>query len=470
MTIRRKVLLLATAPLIIIMIILSVLMSQQFDRLAERQLSVFKDSLYELKDQELKDYVQLAQTAIQPVYNNPNLSKEDAQDQAQVILTALSYSDHGYFFVYDYEGTSIVHPKQPYRVGKNWIDLKDTAGNSVIVDLIDLSKKGGGIYSYRWEDPSTEKDTEKRSYTIPLEEWEWFIGTGIYLTAIDQQILDQKAEFANQAKRSLLMNAALASTALILVFGSIFYMNFQGLSQADRRLKELNHDILSAQEDERSRVSRELHDSISQMLVSIKYTFEHSNLLISKMSKSKKYDDLETVQDDIKTGLGKLLEATQEVRRISHALRPSQLDDLGLGPALENLAEEFSRNSGIRATISAPRFKGSLPANVKISLYRICQEALTNIEKHANASNVGIVVTKGLADINMHITDDGVGIKEAKLGSKRNGVPTNSGLGFINMQERVDLNAGRMDLKSDQNGTVISIFMPVKYLNPTPSA
>ena len=76
----------------------------------------------------------------------------------------------------------------------------------------------------------------------------------------------------------------------------------------------------------------------------------------------------------------------------------------------------------------------------------------------------------GLADINMHITDDGVGIKEAKLGSKRNGVPTNSGLGFINMQERVDLNAGRMDLKSDQNGTVISIFMPVKYLTPTPSA
>lgn len=466
MTIRRKVLLLATAPLVVIMILLSILMSHQFDRLAERQLSVFKESLYELKDQELKDYVQLALTAIKPVYNDPNLSKEEAQAQAQIILTALAYSDHGYFFVYDYEGTSIVHPKQPYRVGKNWIDLKDTAGNPVIVDLINLSKKGGGIYSYRWEDPSTKKDTEKRSYTIPLKEWEWFIGTGIYLTAIDQQILDQKAEFTNQAKRALLMNAALASMALILVFGSIFYMNFQKLGQADRRLKELNHDILSAQEDERGRVSRELHDSISQMLVSIKYTFEHSNLLLSKMSKSKNYDEIETVQDDIKTGLEKLLEATHEVRRISHALRPSQLDDLGLGPALENLVDDFSKNSGIKTTITAPRFKGSLPANVKISLYRICQEALTNIEKHANASNVSIIVTKGISDIKMQVMDDGVGIKEARLGSKKNGTTSSSGLGFINMQERVDLNAGHMDLKSDHNGTKISIFMPVKYLIP----
>lgn len=465
MTIRRKVLLLATVPLIVIMAILSLLMSYQFDRLADKQLSVFKKSLYELKDQQLMDYIELAQTSINPYYNNPNLSEEEAQTQAQAILTALSYSDHGYFFVYDYEGTSIVHPKQPYRVGKNWMNLKDSAGNPVIVDLINLSRKGGGIYSYRWEDPSTGKDAEKRSYTVPLEKWNWFVGTGIYLTAVDQQILTQKTEFAKQAKRALLMNAALASLALILVFGSIFYMNFQGLSDADKRLKELNHDILSAQEDERGRVSRELHDSISQMLVSIKYTFEHSNLLISKMIKSKDFGQLSLVQKDTKKGLEKLLEATQEVRRISHALRPSQLDDLGLGPALENLTEDFSKNSGIQTTIKAPRFKGSLPANVKISLYRICQEALTNIEKHAHASNVSIIVKKGPSDIEMHITDDGVGIKEAKLVNKRNGSLSSLGLGFINMQERVDLNYGRMDIKSDQNGTKISIYMPVQYLS-----
>jgi len=173
-------------------------MSSQFDRLAEKQLSEFKSSLYELKDQELSDYVELAKTAIAPVYNNPTLSTKEAQARAQDILTALSYSDHGYltalsysdhgyFFVYDYDGNSIVHPKQPYRVGKNWIDLQDTNGKFVIVDLIEMSKKGGGIYSYRWEDPSTQKDAEKRSYILPLEKWDWFVGTGIYLDDIDQQ-------------------------------------------------------------------------------------------------------------------------------------------------------------------------------------------------------------------------------------------------------------------------------------------
>lgn len=465
MTTRRKVLLLATVPLVIIMTLLSLLMSYQFERLAERQLSVFKSSLYDLKDQELKDYVQLAQTAIAPLYNNPEISKANAQAQAQEILTSLTYSDHGYFFVYDFEGNSIVHPKQPYRVGKNWIDLKDTAGNPVIVDLIDLSKKGGGVYSYRWEDPSTQKDTEKRSYTIPLNNWEWFVGTGIYLTDIDQQILDQKTEFANETSQALLMNAALASAALVLVFGSIFYMNFQGLSQADQKLKELNHDLLSAQEDERGRVSRELHDSISQMLVSVKYKFEHANLLLSKMNSTNNFVDVSVVQKGIKTGLNKLLEATQEVRRISHALRPSQLDDLGLGPALENLCEDFSNNSGITTNLSAPRFKGSLPAKVKISLYRICQEALTNIEKHAQASNIKIVVTRGLADIKMQVVDDGVGLKHSRLGNRKSDLAS-SGLGFINMQERVDLNSGKMEIKSDHTGTEISIFMPVQYLDP----
>lgn len=437
-------------------------MSNQFDRLAEHQLAVFKSSLYELKDQELVDYIQLAVTALEPIYDNPIISKEEAQAQAQVILTSLSYGQNGYFFVYDYLGNNIVHPKQPYRVGKNWIDLKDTAGNLVIVDLIKLAKSGGGFSSYRWEDPSTEQEAEKRSYTVPLKKWDWFVGTGIYLDEIDRQIFYQKNEFANHAKKTLLMNAALASLALISVFGSIFYMNFHELGDADEKLKKLNHEILNAQEEERSRVSRELHDSISQMLISVKYTFEHSNLILSKIKSAGNKDNILIAQKGIENGLSKLLEATQEVRRISHALRPSQLDDLGLGPALEHLCGDFSKRTGIKTTVNAPRFKGSLPAKIKISLYRVCQEALTNIEKHAKASTVLINIDNGTSEVTMDIIDDGIGIKRSKAHRMR--TRAYSGLGFTNMKERIEANNGRLDLTSDQYGTKIFISIPVKYL------
>ena len=118
-------------------------------------------------------------------------------------------------------------------------------------------------------------------------------------------------------------------------------------------------------------------------------------------------------------------------------------------------------------TVTAPRFKGTLPANVKISLYRICQEALTNIEKHAGASSIKIDVVRGLSDIEMRIKDDGVGIKQSKMGGRKNDLSANSSLGITNMQERVNLNGGRLDIKSGQSGTTISVFMPVKYINPT---
>ena len=465
MNIRRKVLILATAPLIVIIILLSILMKMQFDQLSDQQITAYQASLYDQKDSELKNYAQLALTAIEPFVNNPNLDEDEAKERSKAVLTALSYSNDGYFFVYDYEGNSIVHPTQPFRVGQNWIDLEDTAGNRVIQDLIALSKEGGGYYAYRWNNPSTKQDAEKKSYTFPVERWDWFVGTGIYLDKIDAQILQQKTEFARQTRQSLLRNAAFASMALFAVFGLVFYMNFHELGHADAKLRMLNREILSAQEDERRRVSRELHDSISQMLVSIKYSFEHSNLRLAKLETSKNSEGLSLVKKGMKEGISRLLEATQEVRRISHALRPSQLDDLGLGPALENLANEFTERTRISTSVNAPRFKGSLPENIKIALYRICQEALTNVDRHAQAANVKITVKKLDDEILMTVEDDGIGLTQAKLAEMNTDrILTNGGLGLTNMTERIEAWGGKLEINSGKAGTQLNIIIPVFYL------
>lgn len=465
MSIRRKVLFLATVPLLIIIIILSIIMKMQFERLSDQQISAYQASLYEQKDIELKNYTQLALTAVKPFLNNLNFDEGEAKAQAKAVLTALAYSNDGYFFVYDYEGDSIVHPTQPFRVGKNWINLEDTSGNKVIQDLIELSKKGGGYYSYRWDNPATKQDAEKRSYTLPIEKWDWFVGTGIYLDKIDTQIAQQKTEFTEQTNRSLLRNAAFASIAILTVFGLVFYMNFHELGHADAKLRILNREILSAQEDERRRVSRELHDSISQMLVSVKYDFEHSSLSLAKIETKQNSTKLSVVQKGMKQGISKLLEATQEVRRISHALRPSQLDDLGLGPALENLANEFEERTHISASVNAPRFKGSLPENIKIALYRICQEALTNIDRHAQATHVDITVTRTDGEIFMKVEDNGIGLTQSKLSAVKTGMHhKDGGLGLTNMSERVEAWGGKLDLISGKRGTHLTIQIPVNYL------
>lgn len=465
MTIRRKILLLATMPLIIIIVLLSLTMKFQFDRLSDQQITAYSMSLYNQKDDELQNYTQLAMTAIEPFLNDPNLDEAEAKARAKSVLTALAYSNDGYFFVYDYEGESIVHPTQPFRVGKNWIDLEDTAGNKVIQDLIALSKTGGGYYSYRWNNPATKQDAEKKSYALPIEKWNWFVGTGIYLDKIDAHLARQKAEFALQSRQSLWRNAAIASFAILTVFGLVFYMNFHELGHADAKLRMLNREILSAQEDERRRVSRELHDSISQMLVSVKYSFEHSSLNLAKLETSKNAKNLNLVQKGMNEGISRLLEATQEVRRISHALRPSQLDDLGLGPALENLSNEFQERTDIATSVDAPRFKGTLPENIKIALYRICQEALTNIDRHAQATDVQITVKRLDGEIMMNVIDNGIGLTQSKLTALAMGTPgKGKGLGLTNMSERIEAWGGKLGIHSSKAGTHLTIQIPVNYL------
>ena len=249
-------------------------------------------------------------------------------------------------------------------------------------------------------------------------------------------------------------------------------MNFHELGHADAKLRMLNREILSAQEDERRRVSRELHDSISQMLVSVKYSFEHSSLNLAKLETSKNAKKLNLVQEGMNEGIFRLLEATQEVRRISHALRPSQLDDLGLGPALENLSNEFQDRTDIATSVDAPRFKGTLPENIKIALYRICQEALTNIHRHAQATNVEITVKRFDGEIMMKIIDNGIGLTQSKLTALAMGAPgKGEGLGLTNMSERIEAWGGKLGIHSSKAGTHLTIQIPVKYLplkNTTP--
>ena len=103
------------------------------------------------KKSELLNYLRLAQTSIRHIYEGATPDDLVAKRRVKEVLNALTYGPDGYFFVYDYEGNNLVHPKQPHRVGNNWLDLKDPFGNFVIQNLIKRAKEGGGYHRYYWE-------------------------------------------------------------------------------------------------------------------------------------------------------------------------------------------------------------------------------------------------------------------------------------------------------------------------------
>jgi two-component system, NarL family, sensor kinase len=142
------------------------------------------------------------------------------------------------------------------------------------------------------------------------------------------------------------------------------------------------------------------------------------------------------------------------VRRISHDLRPGLLDDLGLSAALEALTSSFSERTGIAVDLKTVAFKNVLLPEARTALYRVAQEALTNIERHAQASEVRIVLTSSGGGAQLLIEDNGRGFAD------RDGKGRSGGLGLRNMQERMEHFGGSLDVRTSPRGTTLRARLP----------
>jgi two-component system NarL family sensor kinase len=143
------------------------------------------------------------------------------------------------------------------------------------------------------------------------------------------------------------------------------------------------------------------------------------------------------------------------VRRISRDLRPGALDDLGLGPALKTLTDEFGSRTGIKAELETVVFRNRLDDEAKIALFRIAQEALTNIERHASATEVHIRLYGHQRGATLRIQDNGSGFAYDRSGG---------GLGLRNMQERIEHLDGTLRILSSEDGTSIEAEVPLTHL------
>jgi signal transduction histidine kinase len=196
--------------------------------------------------------------------------------------------------------------------------------------------------------------------------------------------------------------------------------------------------IVSAQELERQRLARELHDETGQALTSI--------LLGLKRLEGKE-------APEAVSALRELVVATlQDVRRLAVELRPKVLDDFGLVPALERLTQGFGEQTGIAVDLEASTVSERLPLEVETAIYRIVQEALTNVVKHARAQRVSVLLTRVDGRIKAVIEDDGTGFDPAE---------SDGGIGLVGMRERIELLDGTLAVESSAtSGTTIAAEVP----------
>jgi two-component system, NarL family, sensor kinase len=454
LTLRSMLVWVAVAPLVLALIAVVWVVRYQFDHLAQTQNSLMQPLLLQARKDELRHFVQLGRRAMTQIQSN-SVSAVPATQEALSMLRRMDFGDDSYFFVYDLAGNNLMHPRLPNLEGLNHWDMQDSAGSLIIQRLIAQAVRGGGFVEYMWHRPSTDRDERKLGYVELVPELGWMIGTGLYLDPLQeaQTLVAQSTASAMANTRNQVVWIATAALLLVTLGGLLLSLREQ--RSADAKLRVMAHRVVRSQEDERTRVSRELHDGISQMLVAVKFSLEASLLQIEKNHPAVIYS--------LKKSMMMLTNVMKDVNRISHNLRPSILDDLDLNGAIKQIAREFTERTGVPMDVKISTIP-SISEAVATALFRVTQEAMANIEKHAEAKQVHLQLDFANSTLKLSIRDDGKGfdINEASRQSR-------SGLGLMNMRERVEMLKGQYALESSDDGTSLQVEIPVGPSAPTVS-
>ncbi len=221
------------------------------------------------------------------------------------------------------------------------------------------------------------------------------------------------------------------------------------LARLDETTRSRAAQILRAQEEERKRIARELHDETSQALTSLTVSLA----LIEQGTSDP------TARERVAHAREVAHQTLRAIRNLSLDLRPSALDDLGLVPALRAYLKEYQQKYSIPVTLTIQGFKERLPSETETALYRIVQEGLTNSARHAGATQVAVDLTERDGAAYVRLQDDGRGF-DAHAPAKKPG--TEGGMGLMGMRERVTLLDGHIDITSQPGkGTTITVTIPL---------
>ena len=221
--------------------------------------------------------------------------------------------------------------------------------------------------------------------------------------------------------------------------------------RAERDLRNLSATVLTIQDEERRRIARDLHDGVGQTLTAA----------IMAVSQSRSCPEaLPTgCQSGLRDTEGLLQQAVQEVRTVSHLLHPPLLDESGLLSAVRWYAEGFSKRSGMKLTLELDEQTERFGQDVETGLFRIVQEALTNVHRHSGAGAVHIKITFSKGRLTLGIQDDGKGIPADALRMTPNG---RHGVGLSSMRERSALLGGSFHVETNSHGTLIVVSVPLQ--------
>jgi two-component system NarL family sensor kinase len=391
-----KILLLTLVPLLLLGLATTLLGLYQTSQLGNNNLSSFSEKIYDLRRAELKNYTEIAHTAVEKFVNS---NDPDASDKAKDILRTIRFGDDGYMFVYDYQGVNLMHPIKPQLEGRNLWQLEDENGVKLIQKLVANAQVGGGFTDYLWDKPSKGENIDKIGYSMAVDKWDWMLGTGLYVDDLDEAIATVRSKVNQQVFSAGMIMATLAFsiTGIFAFIG--FRFTAHESDMADTKLRAMAFKASSSKETERSRVARELQKSVNSHLVLAKQRArdltDRDGQLITK-------GDMISVEQEVS-------EAIKQIYRVIGQLRPPELDQGGLSVALKALTRRISKDSDCDISFHVSGRPQKMRWEIEVALYRAANLAIDNIVRHADVDHAEVWLNLKSSMVRVTIKDQGVG-------------------------------------------------------------
>lgn len=381
----------AFAPIVLVLAVcftIGWVIAQQAKILPQQLRHAIKSDYLESKKKDLKSHIELAQKAIKHLREpGLKLTDEEAKEGAKRILTNLRYSEEdGYFFVYDFTGTNIVHPIKKGWNGQNKWDYQDSNGKYVIRDLLKTALGGDGFDEYLWHKPSADHaGRSKLAYMVVLEDWEWVLGTGVYLDDVERFLDGIDTELRSYIHDSLKWVTAITLLGVMVL--SIIQIRIGRIIACTLLARELHDKV----KQDLAYIARELGNKLA--------LFNHSGV----MAIAHDQDFLRNMQDA----------AQQALSKIIFLIEGKDPDNPSLVEGLKMVKNDSEKREGIPVIFSlSNQMKAQtdhLAKAKKMALIEVAREALNNIGKHAAATQVNMQLGVDDHNIILIIHDNGIG-------------------------------------------------------------
>ncbi len=439
MKFQSQIILFALLPTLVALSLIAFTVHHQAQELAQSQRESWERAYRASKDDALKHY---CAKAIAPLYDSDRLdvvTKERVKKDAATILANLDYGPDGYFFLYDFQGRLLMHPRQPQLVGHNLASRpigKDRDSKQVIKDLIAAAQQGKEFVDYWWSQPSTHTDAPvpKRACVMALKQWEWVLGTGMYLDDIDTTINEAAEQASQNISSTMLLVAAFSSLGVAI------------MSLGIMRLIRTH-----AQDEERNRIANALHDSINPLLVASKQKIQVGIRRLQGITQRRTlppatFREATELMDQILTDL----------KQVIQDLDPSDFNHNTLDGLLQTLADRFTTDER-RVEANVTGETKNLPRCTQKTLYHVAQLALTNATIHSSATLVSLHLGIDAQHVTFRTQDNGEGFEVQAVWND-----PYRGKGLSNMQRKIEMEGGEFQLTSSPSGTTIIVRIPLE--------